>query len=113
MKLSALMILIFLSPASAGTSISEKMCSTGFDAPAYLLSVEDGYELHVGSSVELLVSGGSVGTGLNGQVVSTKNKTYPEVIYITEIIMDANQTPPDARSLLIFRDRVFWPCTTD
>ena len=88
----------------------DKMCSGGFDEPAYLLSVERGYELHIGTKVEPLESAGSVGTRMNGSVVKSESRSELEVIFNTEINMDTDTNPEDIRPIRIFRDRVFWPC---
>ena len=91
----------------------DKMCSSGFDEPAYLLFVERGYELHIGTKVEPLESAGSVGTGMNGSVVRAEGQSELEVIFNTEINMDTDTHPEDIRPILIFRDRVFWPCNVN
>lgn len=106
--------LLFLAvPLHAQTVMPDKMCSSGFGEPAYLLSVEGGYELHIGTKVERLESAGSVGTGLNGRLVAAEGQSELESILYSEITMDANTTPEDVRPLLIFRDRVFWPCNVN
>ena len=79
----------------AQSNIPNKMCSNGFDEPAYLLMLENGYELHIGSKTEILEGAGSVGTGINGGLVMAEGQSELEVILYSEIIMDVNNSPED------------------
>ncbi len=89
----------------------EKMCSKGFDQPSFLLQIDGGFELHVGTKVERFYHGGSAGTGLAGMVlVPEANEDKAEVMFVTQIEMDANYNPPEVALIRVFRDRVFWPC---
>ena len=94
-------------------SAPDKMCTRGFDRPAFLLFTNGGVEFHLGTSVEIFEYGGSMGTGLNGQVIGSLNRVGDtDVIYQTEIEMDTNLPPTKGgvTTIMIFRDRVFWPC---
>jgi hypothetical protein len=54
--------------------------------------------------------GGSVGTGMNGSVFYQGDHA---ALYSTSICIDANTDPPSEPTILIFKDRVFWPCDHD
>ena len=110
MKLVLAALLFVTVPVNAQTLMPDKMCSSGFDEPAYLLIVEHGYELHIGSKIEILEGAGSLGTGLNGELVQGESQHDLEAIHYSEINMDTNTSPEDIRPISIFRDRVFWPC---
>lgn len=60
--------------------------------------------------IERFEHGGSVGTGLNGQVWVYEGRDESEVLYDTTITMDVNLNPPDEPQIYIFRNRVYWPC---
>ena len=96
----------------AEKSIPAKMCTRGFERPAYLLETPEGYDLHIGKTVEKLANAGSMGTGLNGRVVTSGKSDRAEAIFVTEITMFSSgiEADDDIQRLLIFRDRVFWPC---
>lgn len=87
-------------------------CSKGFKSneTAYLLSGPKGWLLQIGRSIEHLDNAGSVGTGLNGTVVVKRGTDKTEAIYAADIQMDYNPGYEDKFRILIFRDRVFWPC---
>ncbi len=94
----------------SSTTWPDKMCTKGYSKPAFLLATENGFDLHVGSTVEPLEYGGSVGTGLNGAVIKSEKTGKTDVMFSTEMWMDANVQPEVTVPIRIFRDRVFWPC---
>lgn len=102
--------------AAAYPAEGAPLCSKGFDKPARLVFANEGdaqiLSLTIGDVTEKFEFGGSAGTGLNGSVY------YPvdgpgdqaELLLHTIIEMDSNEGHEDAPEILIFRDRVFWPC---
>jgi hypothetical protein len=90
-----------------------EFCSEGKgNKPAKLMPVEGNadYRLVVGKeNPETLVRSGSVGTGLNGSVYVGKSGDA-EVMYFSELWLDANVEPEVKIQIILFRDRVFWPC---
>jgi hypothetical protein len=57
---------------------------------------------------ETWIEGTTVGTGLNGRVYEPENGGDIAVLYSTTILMDSNVH--EEPTILIFKDRVFWPC---
>jgi hypothetical protein len=114
---SAFVALAALPPAAQTTDLgftaaaSGRMCSNGFEKPAFLVPTEKGWDLHIGSITERLERKMSLGTGLNGEIYASDKSDETEVIYSTEIVMFSDPSAgEDKPTILIFRDRVFWPC---
>jgi len=105
----------FSTPLSAEVTYPDKMCTNGFGKPAYLLSVDDGWELHVGKKVERIEYQQGIGQGFLGQVVLSKGKSDTEIMYHTELTTydgggGEGDLSNDVVPLIIFRDRTFWTC---
>jgi len=89
-------------------------CSAGFSQPARLSEGEQEgnpvYILKIGNETEILEWGGSVGTGLPGMVVASSRGGEAEVVYTVDLEEAVDPAKPTTIHLILFRDRVFWPC---
>lgn len=88
----------------------DRMCTNGFGEPAYLIPTSTGYFLHIGSGVETLERIMSVGTGVNGVIYQSDRMPETEAMLDADIVMSNLTGEEDKATILIFRDRVFWPC---
>ncbi len=104
-KLMALVVLLCgAASADAADSVSS-WCSAGFDAPA-ILTNNQGFVLKVGNKTERLGDGRSFGTGMNGRVFPNG-----DLLSTAEFAAASGPNgPEEVIPILLFRDRVFWPC---
>jgi hypothetical protein len=109
----ALLAVPFLGLVSATPLLANDFCSGGYgNTPARLKPVADSadFDLILGNAKsERITRAGSVGTGLNGSVYVGRSGEA-EVMYFTELWIDANVEPEVKVELILFRDRVFSPC---
>ncbi len=109
MPMRKLMAIVTLLCGAASTSqAQEAFCSGDGAQIAY---ADQGTTLLVksGSKTERFSMFGSVGSGLNGTVFKDQRGKQSVLLYAS-IQMDSNPGHEDTRNVLIFRDRVFWPC---
>jgi len=66
--------------------------------------------IRTGSRTERFTMFGSVGSGLNGTVFKTRSGGQ-EVLRYATVVIDSNPGHEVKQDVLIFRDRVFWPCS--
>jgi hypothetical protein len=66
--------------------------------------------LAIGGQMHEFIRSTSLGTGLNGTLFHKDGTGDPELLYATTIVMSDQVTGRDEPQILIFRDRVFWPC---
>jgi hypothetical protein len=109
MRMAFALAILLGGAVSASSAEPEKWCSSGFEAPAVLSNSGAGFVLKIGSKTETFVYGGGVGTGLNGQQLIRTNGEI-EVLNDAEMTTAVDPNKPEIIPVLLFRDRVFWPC---
>lgn len=70
-----------------------------------------GMTITIGTRSERWVDYGSWGTDLNGRIYAPEDGGKPENLFHTTIILNSGQHYHDEPEILIFQDRVWWPCS--
>lgn len=86
--------------ASADAAEPQKWCSNGFDKPATLTLADDyAMSLNIGGTVEVFRNPG-LEDGLVYWINGTPNRLWDAMTHAED----------EEIKILLFRDRVFWPC---